>query len=74
MKKTILRILKLKLPDGCGLAMRCHTDHVMPAQYLMKHDPVRKATEPQAENNACPNQWMFHTGCPIQATRLAASA
>lgn len=59
MKKTILFILKLKLLDGCGLTMRGYTDQMMPAQYLMKNDPIRKASEPQAENNACLNQWMF---------------
>ncbi len=58
MKKTILRILKLKLLDGCRLAMRGHTDQMVPAQNLMKHDPVGKASKPQAENDAGPNQWV----------------
>jgi hypothetical protein len=31
---------------------------MMPAQYLVKNDPVRKASEPSAENEARPNQWM----------------
>ena len=59
MKKSILRILKLKLLDGGGLAMRSITDQMMPAENLMKNDPVRKAAEPQAENDACPNQWIL---------------
>ena len=58
MKNAILRILKLKVLDGCRLAMSGHTDHVMPAKDLMKNDPIGKASKPQAENDACPNQWM----------------
>ena len=58
MKKAILRVLKLQLLNGCRPAMRGHTDQMMPAQYLMKHDPVRKASETQAENEAGPDQWV----------------
>ncbi len=58
MEITILRILKLKVRDGGRLAMRGHTDQMMPAQYLMENDPIRKPAEPQAENEAGPNQWL----------------
>lgn len=55
MKNTILCILKLKVLNGCRLAMRGYTDQMMPAQYLMKNNPVRKASESQAENDTRPN-------------------
>ena len=73
MEKAILRILKLKVLDGGGLAMRGHTDQMMPAEYLMEHDSVRKASEPQAENKAGPNQWMLER-CSHGAGALRALA
>lgn len=59
MEEPVLRVLQLQLLDGRGLAMRRHTDEMMPAENLMENDAVRKAAEPEAEDDARPNQWMF---------------
>ena len=59
MEKTILRILALQLFDGGGLAIHGDTDQMMPAKNLMKKDPVRKSSEPHAEDEAGPNQRGF---------------
>ena len=58
MEITILRVRELKLRDGGGLAVRRHADQMVPAQYLMQHDAVRKAAEPETEDEACANQWL----------------
>ena len=58
MKITVLRILKLKLRDRSGAAMRGHTNQMMPAENLMQDNSVRKTSEPKAENEARPDQWM----------------
>ena len=56
MEKTVLPVLNLKLLDGCRLAIHGAADQMMPAQNLMKDDPVRKASEPHAKDDACRDQ------------------
>jgi hypothetical protein len=55
MKIAVLRVLALKLPDGCGLAIHSITDQMMPAENLVKNNAIRKTAEPHAENEASPH-------------------
>lgn len=52
MEVSVLRVLPFEVFDGGWLAGSRGADHMMPAENLMKDNPVEKASQAQAEDQA----------------------